>query len=101
MAAARWLREKQRPSEAAERLERLQATFTKSILGATTTSCFSTRAPSIGRDLPAGLEDNPSARDCDSGALPHAPARTSLLCDDALLLMAEAALQRHPHRKRR
>lgn len=95
MAAARWLREKRRPTEAAERLERLQATFTKSILvGHYNKLLLDEGAILLGEIYLQDLKQPERAIATLERFLTR--QRTSLLCDDALLLMAEAALQRHP-----
>lgn len=94
MAAAGLLRAQHRSAEAVERLERLEASFAKSILvGHYNKLLLDEGAILLGeiylRDL-----NQPTRAISSLGAFIKRQ-RTSLLCDDALLLMAEAALRRH------
>lgn len=94
MAAAQLLRAQGRSAEAAERLERLEATFTKAILiGHYNKLLLDEGALLLGETYLRDLRQPDRA----IGALARflKRQRTSLLCDDALLLMAEASLARH------
>lgn len=94
VAAARLLREQQRSQEAADRLERLEATFTKAILvGHYNKLLLDEGAILLGEVYLNDLQQPERAIATLSRFLQR--QRTSLLCDDALLLMAEAALRRH------
>lgn len=93
-AAARLLREQQRFQEAAERLERLEATFTKALLiGHYNKLLLDEGAILLGEVYLSDLRQPERALATLERFLKR--QRTSLLCDDALLLMAEAALLRH------
>jgi tetratricopeptide (TPR) repeat protein len=94
MAAARFLRQQGRSSEAAERLERLEASFTKSIIvGHYNKLLLDEGAILLGEIYLQDLGQPEKAIATLNRFLGR--QRTSLLCDDALLLMAEAALRRH------
>ena len=94
MSAARLLREQHRSQEAAERLERLEATFTKALLvGHYNKLLLDEGAILLGEIYLHDLKQPERALATLERFLRR--QRTSLLCDDALLLMAEAALLRH------
>lgn len=94
MAAAQLLRKQRRPAEAAERLERLEATFTGSIIvGHYNKLLLDEGAVLLGEIYLNDLNQPDRAIAALAGLLKR--QKTSLLCDDALYLMAEAALRRH------
>ncbi len=94
MGAARWLRKQRRSAEAAERLERLEASFSKAIIvGHYNKLLLDEGAILLGEIYLHDLQQPERAITTLSRFLGR--QRTSLLCDDALLLMAEAALRRH------
>jgi tetratricopeptide (TPR) repeat protein len=94
MAAAQLLRKERRPAEAAARLERLEASFTGSIIvGHYNKLLLDEGAVLLGEIYLHDLGQPERAIAALSGLLKR--QRTSLLCDDALYLMAEAALRRH------
>lgn len=94
MAAAQLLRKQRRSTEAAERLERLEATFTGSIIvGHYNKLLLDEGAILLGEIYLRDLSQPDRAIAALSGLLKR--QKTSLLCDDALYLMAEAALARH------
>lgn len=95
MGAARWLRAQGRSREAAERLERLEASFSKAIIiGHYNKLLLDEGAILLGEIYLNDLGQPDRAIASLNRFLGR--QRTSLLCDDALLLMAEAALRRHP-----
>jgi tetratricopeptide (TPR) repeat protein len=94
MAAAQLLRKARRFVEAAERLERLQESFTRSIIvGHYNKLLLDEGAILLGQIYLEDLSQPERAIAALSGFLKR--QKTSLLCDDALYLMAEAALRRH------
>jgi tetratricopeptide (TPR) repeat protein len=94
MAAAQLLRGQKRSLEAAQRLERLQASFRKAIIiGHYNKMLLDDGAILLGQIYLDDLLQPERAIAVLSGFLKRQP--TSLLCDDALLLMAEAALRKH------
>lgn len=94
VAAAQLLRRQRRSPEAAERLERLEASFTKSIIiGHYNKLLLDEGAILLGEIYLRDLHQPERAIYALERLLKR--QRTSLLCDDALLLMAEAALARH------
>ena len=93
VSAARLLRQKGRSPEAAERLERLEASYTKAIIiGHYNKLLLDEGAILLGEVYLYDLKQPERALATLSRFLKR--QRTSLLCDDALLLMAEAALLR-------
>lgn len=94
VGAAQLLRRQGRFAEAAERLEKLEATFTRSIIvGHYNKLLLDEGAILLGEIYLRDLNQPEKAISALSGLLKR--QRTSLLCDDALLLMAEAALRKH------
>ena len=94
MAAAQLLRKSRRFAEAAERLERLQSSFTGSIIvGHYNKLLLDDGAILLGEIYLQDLNQPDRAIATLSGFLKR--QKTSLLCDDALYMMAEAALRRH------
>lgn len=89
------LRRLGRSAEAAERLERLQRTFRPAlIVGHYNTLLLDDAAFLLGQIYLQDLHRPDDAIEACKGLLKRQP--TSLYCDDALLLMAQAALQRQP-----
>jgi tetratricopeptide (TPR) repeat protein len=95
MAAAQLLRREKRSSEAAQRLERLEASFRKAIIiGHYNKLLLDDAAILLGEIYLQDLSQPQRAITVLERFLKRQP--TSLLCDDALLLMAEAALRKNP-----
>lgn len=94
MAAAELLRKRGRSAEAAERLDRLVKTFRSSVIvGHYNLLKLGEGSLLLGEIYLRDLHDPARAIAALEGLLKRQP--TSILCDDALYLMAEAALQRH------